>query len=198
MHDFPGIWYSNTRFQLSYSRAKRTLLIGTEPVELFCGASIISIADPFDFVKQKQEAVKVFLEFFYRYAQLRPACTQNENSPQKSCLVVLTTIKQGNQNTVPNRNPKHNQVETTTHHSFRHVYALTKNGKNTCRQYIYCTVYEQMHLSYIRVKLVALFNHRAKIKERQYNKEKALEVIRRKLDYYRLLLLSRGQLFGSL
>ena len=35
---------------------------------------------------------------------------------------------------------------------------------------------------YIRVKHAALFNHRAKTKERQYNRERLLEVVRRKIN----------------
>ena len=53
-------------------------LVSTEPVELLCRASNIRTTDPFCFVKQKQETVEVFLLFFYKYAQLRPACVERK------------------------------------------------------------------------------------------------------------------------
>ena len=52
-------------------------------------------------------------------------------------------------------------------------------------------LYNQMHVSHIRGKHVALFNHRTKNKERQYNKEKASEVVRRKPGDNRPLFVSR-------
>ena len=54
-------------------------LISTEPVELLCRASNISSADSFCFVKQKQETVEAFLQFFiYKYAQLHLACAERK------------------------------------------------------------------------------------------------------------------------
>ena len=55
------------------------LLISPEPVELFCIASNISSTDSFCFVKQKQETVEDFLQFFiYKYAQFLPACAERK------------------------------------------------------------------------------------------------------------------------
>ena len=62
-------------------------LISTELVELLCRASNISSTDPFWFVKQKQETVEAYLQFFiYKYAQLHPACAE-----QKFTAIKATT-----------------------------------------------------------------------------------------------------------
>ena len=54
-------------------------LIGTEPVKLLCRASNISSTDPFCFVKQKQETVEAFLQFFiHKYALLIPAFVERK------------------------------------------------------------------------------------------------------------------------
>ena len=39
------------------------------------------------------------------------------------------TIKQRDQHSGPNRNPKYNQIETKIHYSFRHVDVLTRIAK---------------------------------------------------------------------
>ena len=43
----------------------------------------------------------------------------------KGYHTALITIKQGDQHSGPNKNPKHNQIETKIHYSFRHVHVLT-------------------------------------------------------------------------
>ena len=54
-------------------------LISTEPVELLCRVSNISFTDPLCLVKQKQETVEDFLQFFiYKYAQFHPACAERK------------------------------------------------------------------------------------------------------------------------
>ena len=72
------LWCGNTRFQLTDSRAKRT--VSTELIKLFCRASNISTTDPFRFIKQKQETVEVFLEFLFTNMRSSDQCAQNENS----------------------------------------------------------------------------------------------------------------------
>ena len=116
-------------------------------VELLCRASDISFMDPFCFVKQKQETVEAFLQFFiYKYAQLRPVCAEQKFTAKKGYHTALITIKQGEQHSDPNRNPKHNQIETKIHYSFRHVYVLTRIAKmHVVTTY---SIYEQMHLLY--------------------------------------------------
>ena len=124
------------------------LLISSEPVELFCRARNNSSTNSLCFIKQKQETVEVFLQFFiYKYAQLRPACAERIFTAIKATAQHLITIKHGDQHSSPNRNPKHNQIETKIHYSFRHVDVLTRIAKiHVVTLY---TVYEQMHLSYI-------------------------------------------------
>ena len=51
----------------------------------------------------------------------------------KGCHTALRTIKQGNQHSVPNRNPKSDQIETTIHNWFRHIYVLTKGCHTALR-----------------------------------------------------------------
>ena len=55
-------------------------LISTEPVELLCRDSNIRTADPFCFVKQKQETVEVFLQFLFTNMRSFALHSQNENS----------------------------------------------------------------------------------------------------------------------
>ena len=102
-------------------------LVGTEPVEFLGRVSNISATDPLCFVKQKQKTVEVFLLFLFTNIPSSVQRTQNEIHSNKGCHAVLTTIKQGNQHAVVNRNPKHNQTKTTIYFSFRHVYVLTKS-----------------------------------------------------------------------
>ena len=116
-------------------------LISTEPAELLCRANYISSTDPFCFVKQKQKTVQAFLQFLFTNMR------RTKIHGDKGCHAALITIKQGNQHAVPNRNPKHNQAETTIHYLFRHVHLLTRIAKiDVVTIYIY--IYEQMHLSY--------------------------------------------------
>ena len=47
----------------------------------------------------------------------------------KGYHTALITIKQGDQHSGPNRNSKHNQIETKIYYSFRHVDVLTRIAK---------------------------------------------------------------------
>ena len=67
-------------------------------------------------------------------------CIKRKFHGNKGCHASLTTIKQGNQHAVPNRNPKHKQIETTIHYSFHLVHILTKNGENIRGQCIYMCI----------------------------------------------------------
>ena len=62
-------------------------LISTEPVKMLCRASNISSMDLFCFVKQKQETVEAFLQFFiYKYAQLLSACAERKFTAIKATI----------------------------------------------------------------------------------------------------------------
>ena len=104
-----------------------------------------------------------------------PSVRRTKIHDDKGYHTALITIKQGDQHSGPNRNPKHNQTETKVYYSFRHVDVLTRIAK--IHVVTIYSIYEQIHLLYIRVKHVTLFNHRAK------NKGRLLEVVRRKPGY---------------
>ena len=70
-------------------------LTSTEPVELLRRASNNSSTDPFCFVKQKQETVETFLQFFYKYAQLRPACAERKFTAIKAAIQPLQQSSRG-------------------------------------------------------------------------------------------------------
>ena len=54
-------------------------LISTVSVELLCRASNICSRDPLCFVKQKEETVEAFLQFFIsKYVQLLPVCSERK------------------------------------------------------------------------------------------------------------------------
>ena len=87
--------------------------------------------------QEKYKLLKFFAICIYKYEQLRPGCAKQKHHNNKACHAALTTIKQGNQHTGPNRNTKHNQSETAIHYSICHVHVLTKNSENTRGQCIY-------------------------------------------------------------
>ena len=104
----------------------------------------------------------------------------------KGYHTALMTIKQGDQHSGSNRNPKHNRNENSLFVS--PPSRFDKNTENTRGHYVYiyiymcvcvsrctCHIYESKH--------VTLFNHRAKTKEKQYNKERFLEVVHRRPCY---------------
>ena len=55
----------------------------------------------------------------------------------KGCHTALKTIKRGNQHAVPNRNPKHNHIETTYSLLVSPRLHFDKNSENTDGQHIY-------------------------------------------------------------
>ena len=132
----------------SDSRAKS--LVSTEPVELFCRASDVSSTVPFCFIiiiilsasSNKNRKRLIFsCSFYLQICAAPPSVRRTKIHGDKGCLAVLTTIKQGNQHSGPNRNSKHNQAETTIHFSFCHVHVLTKNDENTLLRVHYTQKY---------------------------------------------------------
>ena len=86
------------------------LFISTEPVELLCRTSNISSTDPFCFVKQKTGSGSSFLAVFYlQICAAPPSVRRTKIHDDKGYHTALITIKQGDQHSGPNRNPKHNQ-----------------------------------------------------------------------------------------
>ena len=105
-------------------------LISTEPVELFCRASNISSMDPFCFLKQNTGNGRSFLAVFYlQICAAPPSVRRTKIQGDISYHTALITIKQGDQHSGPNRNPKHNQIETKIYYSFLHVDVLTRTAK---------------------------------------------------------------------
>ena len=65
---------------------------------------------------QKQEAVEAFLQcFIYKYAQLLQACVERKFTAIKATTQSQQQLNRGNQHSRPNRNSKHNQMETKIH-----------------------------------------------------------------------------------
>ena len=108
-------------------------LISTEPVELLLGLKILVLRILSALSNKNRKRLKLSCNFCFQICAALPACAEHGDKDWHSALV---TIKQGNQHALPNRNPEHNQIETTIHYSFRHVYVLTKNGENTSDQRI--------------------------------------------------------------
>ena len=69
-------------------------LVSTEPVELFCRASNISITDPFCFVKQKQETIETFWQFLLTNMRSSAQRCKTKIHGDKGCHAALTTIVQ--------------------------------------------------------------------------------------------------------
>ena len=85
-------------------------LISTEPVALLCRTSNISSTDSFCFVKQKTGSGRSFLEVFcLQICAAPPSVRRTKIHGDKSYHTALITIKQGDQHSGPNKNPKHNQ-----------------------------------------------------------------------------------------
>ena len=105
-------------------------LISTEPVEWLCRASNISSTDPFCFVKQKTGSRRSFLVVFYlQICAAPPSGHRMKIHGNKGYHTALITIKQEDQHSGSNRNPKHNEAETKIHYSFRHGDVLTRIAK---------------------------------------------------------------------
>ena len=147
-------------------------LISTEPVELLCRASSISSTDSFCFVNTKTGSGWNFLAVFYlKYVQLLPACAGRKIYGDKGYHTALITIKQG-----PTLRPniirsKRNLLLVSPRWCF------DKNSENTRGHYMYtsrCTCY-----TYVWVKHVTLFNHRAKKQRKTIQQGRLLEVRRK-------------------
>ena len=112
-------------------------LVSTEPNEFFfAGLTILALWVLSASRNKNRKQWKVSCNFYLQISAALPSVRERKFHGNKGCHAALTTIKKGNQHAIPNRNPKHNQAETTIHYSFRHVFVLTKNGENTRGHYI--------------------------------------------------------------
>ena len=114
---------------------------------------------------KNKKRLKLFGNFYLQICAASPSVRRMKIHDNKGCHTALITIKQGNQHSDPNRNWKHNQNETKIYYSFRHVHVLTTIAKIHVGT-IY--IYEQKH------------NMWPYVNQRQYTKEKVLEVVGRK------------------
>ena len=121
-------------------------LISTEPVELLRRAGNFTSTDPFCFVNESRKQLKLSCTFYLQICAAPPSVRRTKIHGDKGYHTALIIIKQGDQHSGPNRNPKHNHIETKIHYSFCHVHVLTRIEKillvTICR-----ITYEQVYMS---------------------------------------------------